>query len=228
MERRFLAGKTRLRETWRAASRRGKAFVASTRAATACRDHPSSRRRQIRNELLVLVEHLRPNGDAKLDRFTRRPVLQRAAARFTAARLVASLHTKGGQIAQIGVRYQYDVPSGPTVATIGPALGDVLLTTEVQASVAAAACLNINLSSIVEHTSTLAATDTQHASLPGDRAEDYATARSRRLRRSGARHSGETRPCPGVWRRWCRRARCPCLSPGGTSSPAAERGSSRL
>ena len=107
----------------------------------------------------MLVEHLGSDGDAQLERLPGRPVLQRAAARLTAACLVAPLHAERGQIAQIRIGDQNDVASGPAVATIGAALGDVLLTTEVQAPVAAAARLDVDSSSIVEHVPTLAARD---------------------------------------------------------------------
>ena len=125
--------------------------------AATCRDHPRSRHGEVRDELLVLVEHLCPDGDAKLDRLARRPVLQRAAAGLTAAGLVAPLHTKGGQIAQVRIRDENDVASRPAVATVWATFRDVLLPAEVQAPVAAAARLDVDLSSIVEHTRTLAA-----------------------------------------------------------------------
>ena len=109
----------------------------------ACRDHARSGRSEIRDQLLVLVEHLRPDGDTKLDRLARRPVLQRAAAGLAATCLVAPLHTKRGQIAQVWVRDENDVASRPAVATVGATLRDVLLTAEVQAPVAAAARLDV-------------------------------------------------------------------------------------
>ena len=78
-------------------------------------------------------------------------MLQRAAARLAVPGLVAPLDTKRRQIAQIGVRDQDDVASGPAVATVGATLRDVLLTAEVQTPVAAAARLDADLSSIVKH-----------------------------------------------------------------------------
>ena len=107
--------------------------------------------------MLLLVEHLSPDGNAKLERLTRRPMLQRAAAGLAAACLVAPLHPERGQIAQVLIGNQHDVSSGPAVATVGAALGDVLLTPEVQAAVAAAAGLDVDSRSIVEHGPTLAA-----------------------------------------------------------------------
>ena len=89
-------------------------------------------------------------------------MLQRTAAWLTAACLVAALHTKRGQIAQIRVRDENDVASRSAVATVRATLGDVLLTTEVQAPVAATSRLDVDLSSIVEHAPTLAATDGKH------------------------------------------------------------------
>jgi hypothetical protein len=83
-------------------------------------------------------------------------VLQRAAAGLTTAGLVTPLHPKGRQIAEIRIRDENDIASRPAVATVGATLGDVLLAAEVQAPVAASARLDVDLSSIVEHTRTLA------------------------------------------------------------------------
>ena len=51
--------------------------------------------------------------------------------RATAAGLVAALHTKGGQIAQVWIRDENDVASRPAVPTVGAALRDVLFAAEV-------------------------------------------------------------------------------------------------
>jgi hypothetical protein len=115
--------------------------------------------------MLVLAS---PDRHAKLDRVARCPVLQRAAAGLTAAGLVAALHTKGGQIAQVWIRDENDVASRPTVAAVGATLGDVLLTAEVQAPVAASARLDVDLSSIVEHTRTLAPRPKSRLYTPSD------------------------------------------------------------
>ena len=58
---------------------------------------------------------------------------------------------KGGKVAQARVHGYDHVPSAAAVATVGPALRDVLLAAEAQATVAAAAGLDLDVCSVVEH-----------------------------------------------------------------------------
>ena len=143
IERRLFAEQTRLGEARGPAGRRREVLVAAAGQPSPRDDDARIGRGEIRDQAAVLVEHLGPDGDTKLDRLARRPVLQRAAAGRTAACPVPSLHTKSRQIAQIRVRDQNDVASRSAVATVGAALGDVLLTAKVQAPVAAAARLDV-------------------------------------------------------------------------------------
>ena len=94
-------------------------------------------------------------------------MLERAAARLTAARLEALLRAKRGQIAQVRVRDEDDVAARPAVTAVRSALRHVLLTTEVQAAVTAAARLNVNLRSVLEHAGTLAPADCRGEERPG-------------------------------------------------------------
>ena len=63
IERRFLTGEARLRKPRRPACRRCEALVAAARPPTARCDHLRAGSRQICDDLLVLVEHLRSDGD---------------------------------------------------------------------------------------------------------------------------------------------------------------------
>ena len=67
VERRFLAGQAGFREPRCTARRRGETLVAPTWASAARCDHAGSRRREIGDDLLLLVEHLGSDGDAKLE-----------------------------------------------------------------------------------------------------------------------------------------------------------------
>src|SRR4029453_1312030 len=101
LERRLLAEQSGLRESRRATSRRGEPLVPATGYAAARRDDACGRRGEVGDQLCVLVEHLRPDRNADLDRLARRAVLQRAAAGLTAAGLELPLRAEGGQVAQI-------------------------------------------------------------------------------------------------------------------------------
>ena len=91
--------------------------------AAARRDHARSRRGKVGDQLLVLVEHLRPDRHAKLDRLAGRPVLQRAAAGLTAAGLVASLGRKADRSRRSGSATRTTSPPGPPSPPSGPPLG---------------------------------------------------------------------------------------------------------
>jgi hypothetical protein len=83
-------------------------------------------------------------------------VLERTPARLAAPRLEALLRAKRRQIPQVRVRHQDDVAARPAVTAVRSAPRHVLLTTEVQAAVTAAAGLNVNLRPVLEHAGTLA------------------------------------------------------------------------
>ena len=83
-----------LGETRRPPRRRRETLVAASGDAAARRDDARSRCRKVGDQLLVLVEHLRPDRHAKLDRLAGRPVLQRTASGLAATGLEATLGPK--------------------------------------------------------------------------------------------------------------------------------------
>jgi hypothetical protein len=85
------------------------------------------RLREIGNELTV-VEHLRAHGNAYLDRFAVGAVLACAAAVAALARLDRAPTLQVCEIAKRWFCDEDDVAASPTVAAVGPALGDELLT----------------------------------------------------------------------------------------------------
>ncbi len=99
----------------------------------------------------VLVQHLGADGHAQLDRLAGCSVFQRAAARLAGAGLEVAPSSKRRQIAKVWVCDQDDVAARATVPTIGPTLGHVLLTAEVEAAVAAATRLHLDAGAVLEH-----------------------------------------------------------------------------
>jgi hypothetical protein len=85
-------------------------------------------------------------------------VLERAAAGRAVARLEPLPGAERGQVTEVRVGNEDDIPARPTVAAVRSALGDVLLTAEVQAPVATATRLDLDLRSIVKHGRTLPCT----------------------------------------------------------------------
>ena len=107
--------------------------------------------RQVGEQLPVLVEDLRADRNAQLGMLTGSTVLQRAAAVAATLRLDPLVRPEAGEVAQIRVGDQHDVPAGAAVAAVRPALGNVLLATERQAAVAAPPRLHVDAGAIVEH-----------------------------------------------------------------------------
>ena len=107
--------------------------------------------RQVGEQLPVLVEDLRADGNAQLGVLTGRTVLQRAAAAAATLGLDALVRPEAGEVAQVGVGDEHDVAAGAAVAAVGPALGNVLLATEREAAVAAPPRLHVDAGAIVEH-----------------------------------------------------------------------------
>jgi hypothetical protein len=78
-------------------------------------------------------------------------VLQRAAAGLAAAGAVTALRAEGREVAQVGIGNKDDVAARPSVTTVGPTLGHVLLATEVQAAVTASTRLHVDAGAVLEH-----------------------------------------------------------------------------
>ena len=150
-------------------------------------------------------------------------VLARAAAGLAAAGPELRLRPERGEVAQIGSATSDDVAAAAAVTAVGPALRDVLLAPEAQASVAAAARQHLDAGAIVEHASSLVTPVTARPWRRG--------LQSVRLGVGGLGDRDEallaatcgTRPCPRAWRRSCRRGRCPCRRRGGTACRAGGR-----
>src|SRR5207302_7060998 len=122
--------------------------VAATRDPAAGGDDPRGRRREVRDQLRILVEDLRADGHAHLDRLSRCSVLQRAAAGLPVSRLEPAPRTECGEIAQVGIGDQDNVAAGTAVAAVGATLRDVLLAAEVQAAVAPATRLHADAGAV--------------------------------------------------------------------------------
>jgi len=78
-------------------------------------------------------------------------VAQVALAVPGARRLVLRPALVGLQVAVGVVADEHDLAAVPAVTAVGPAVGHVRLSAKAQAAVAAAACLNVDASLVVEH-----------------------------------------------------------------------------
>jgi hypothetical protein len=113
--------------------------------------------REIGDEPLILVEHLRADGDGQHD------VLPALAAREPPAAAAAALRTdllvrpERREVAPLRVRDEHDVAARAAVTAVRPAFRHELLAPKVDRAVAAAACSNVKPCSIVEHHQTLGA-----------------------------------------------------------------------
>jgi hypothetical protein len=100
---------------------------------------------------LLLVEHLRSNGDAELERVSSSPVLVRPAPVAAAAGLEAPTDAEAREIPERWIRHEDNVTPRPSVTAVRPTLRHVLLTPEGEASVTAPSGLHMDACSIVEH-----------------------------------------------------------------------------
>jgi hypothetical protein len=149
----FLAREPGLGEARRLPRRRRETAVAPA-ALAAAREHGSRAGcREVGDQLLLLVENLRPHGHAQLDIRAGRPVPAVAASRAALAPLEPLLRPERRQVAQVGVCDQHDVAAGPAVAAVRPALGHVLLAPKAERSVPASPGLHVNAGPVVEHAS---------------------------------------------------------------------------
>src|SRR5205085_10533951 len=156
---------------------RGEALVATTGLSTTSDDDARAWRRQIGDQLLVLVEDLRADGNADLGRLARGAVLERAAPRLTAAGLERLARAERREVAEIRVGDEHDVAAGAPVTAVGPPFRHVLLAPEVQAAVAAATRLNADAGAVMEHRSLLGGVDFDEALLAALAERDRAGSR---------------------------------------------------
>jgi hypothetical protein len=127
--------------------------------ATAGNDHARTRRGEVGDDLLVVVEHLRADGDAQLDVGAVRAVLAAPPPRLAAAALEGPLRAERGEVAEIRVGEQHDIAPTPTVAAVGPALRHVFLAPKAETAVTAAARDHLDARPVVEHAPTLPASE---------------------------------------------------------------------
>ena len=106
---------------------------------------------EIGDEIAAVGRDLRADGDGYLGVGAGRAVLARAPARLTLPRREPLRAPERGEVAQLRIGDEDDVAAAAAVAAVRPALRDVLLPAEAQSAVAAAACLDANLGSVVEH-----------------------------------------------------------------------------
>jgi hypothetical protein len=151
IERRLLAGQTGLGKAGCATRRRSEALVPPARNSPARSDHARCGRRQVGDQLPVLVQDLRPDGNGQFDRLAGCSVLQGASAGLTVARAEAAFRAERGQVAEVGSRNEDDIPAGPAVTAVRPTFRNVLLPAEVQAAVAAATRLHVDAGAVVKH-----------------------------------------------------------------------------
>ena len=111
--------------------------------------------RQVRDQLACGAVGGRPDGDVQLDGISVGAVLARAAAGLAPARLEPRPRPQGREVAQPRVGDEHDVTAAAAVPSVGPALRHVLLATEGEAAVAAAARQRLDAGAVVKHGSSL-------------------------------------------------------------------------
>jgi hypothetical protein len=107
--------------------------------------------REIGEEPPVAVEDLCSDGDAKLDVLAVRPVHLAPPTVAAAWSAEPFLPLESREIAQIRIGDQRHVPAAATIPAVGSAARDVLLPAKAEPAVAAAAGLDVDARSIVEH-----------------------------------------------------------------------------
>ena len=151
LEVRLVAGQARLGEARRLARGGREALVPAAARAAARENRARLRVREVGDELPVLVEHLRPHGDAELDGLAVRAVLARPASAAAAPGREPAPRAEGRQVAQIRVRGEHDVAAAPSVTAVGSALRHVFLPAEAERAVTAAPRLHVDAGAIREH-----------------------------------------------------------------------------
>jgi hypothetical protein len=140
-----------LREARRLPRRSREPCVAAPALAAPRSDEPRVFRGEVGDKPVVRVEELRADRDADLGVLSVRTVLLAAATVAASPRLDVLDPPEGGQVTEARIDDHDDVAAAPAVAAVRPALGDVLLPAKAQASVAATACLGMDVRPVVEH-----------------------------------------------------------------------------
>ena len=107
--------------------------------------------REVGDEPLLRVQDLRADRDLKHGVVAALARGEAAAAAAAAAGAHLLIRPEAGQVAPRRVGDEHDVAAVAAVAAVRPALGDELLTAEVDGAVAAAAGDHGQLDAIVEH-----------------------------------------------------------------------------
>src|SRR5205085_1923410 len=147
----LLPGPADLGEARRLSRRPCEAFVSATARAAFCDDDARAGMREIRDDPLFLVEHLRPHRDAQHRVVAVRAVRERAASGTAAAGAELLVWLQTGEVATPRVCLEHDVAARSTVAAVRPALRDVLLAPEMDRPVAAATGDHCQSGTVMEH-----------------------------------------------------------------------------
>ena len=125
--------------------------VAAAAVAAARQHDASAGMREVGNQLPVLRQHLRADRNRELGVLAAGAVPAGAAAVPAPPRPDLVTVDVRREIAQRRARDEDDVTAVAAVAAVGAALGDVLLATEAETTVAALARGNVNLRAVAEH-----------------------------------------------------------------------------
>ncbi len=126
-------------------------LVAAAAVAAVRDDDACAGMREIGDEPLLLVEHLRADGHLEHGILPALAAGEPAAAAAAAGRLDPLIGAEAGEIAPLRIRHQHDVAPRPAVATVRPTLRHELLAPKVNRTVTATACLDKEFGAIVEH-----------------------------------------------------------------------------
>ena len=107
--------------------------------------------REVGEQALVLVQHLRADRDAEHDVVAVGSALVRALPVPAALRLEAGAAVEEAEVAQVRVGHEDDVAAVAAVAAVGAALRHELLAAEAERAVAAAAAPDADPRAVVEH-----------------------------------------------------------------------------
>src|SRR5437588_4763283 len=131
--------------------RRHEARVSLAAVTASGQDDARAGMREVGDQVAVVGEHLRPDGDVHLDVTAVGAVLARAAAVLAARRLDPAPALQRSEVAKRRVRDERDVSPTTAVAAVRTALRDVLLPPEAEPAVAALAGLDVDPGPVAEH-----------------------------------------------------------------------------
>src|SRR6185437_468462 len=129
----------------------GKVLVAAAAAAALRHDDARAGMREIRDEPLLRVEHLRPDGNVQHRVLAVRPVREAPAAGPALAGAQLLIRTNAREVAPPRLGHEHDVTAPAAVAAVRPAARHELLAAEVDRAVTAATGNNGQSSAIVKH-----------------------------------------------------------------------------